>query len=293
MKWITNGRLAALLSHVLTSPASGEIDDQYGFEQFCTDLATLLCKYCGGQIASTTQYAPAPGNMDWSTHYRLAIELNRSSPPGGGVWRDFDLPVAANPASASATHARVEHPGWPRCDWQLEVANGDTELGYQDWVQHQMEAPHNEQAKSGRDIFVEAMQAKFVSTSVSNLEKPRLRLDIAAQELLQRLPDDTLISRELYDSNAELRACLSALNSAFEFPDWEGRTVGAFLKRFGVSLDQPGVNVLQHNQAQMNKDGVRANNVTLEEFWNARPMGSGWLLPSGLEVWFHAQCPVA
>ncbi|MGH1461262.1 MAG: hypothetical protein ACRBB6_04420 [Neptuniibacter sp.] len=27
-----------------------------------------------------------------------------------------------------------EHPGYPRCDWKLEVANNDTVLGYWEWV---------------------------------------------------------------------------------------------------------------------------------------------------------------
>ncbi len=29
-----------------------------------------------------------------------------------------------------------EHPDYPAADWQYEVANGDTRLGYWDWVSH-------------------------------------------------------------------------------------------------------------------------------------------------------------
>lgn len=29
---------------------------------------------------------------------------------------------------------RAEDPDWPRKDWQYEVANNDTVLGYWDWV---------------------------------------------------------------------------------------------------------------------------------------------------------------
>jgi len=29
-----------------------------------------------------------------------------------------------------------EHPDYPVSDWQYEVANGDTRLGYWDWVEH-------------------------------------------------------------------------------------------------------------------------------------------------------------
>lgn len=35
-----------------------------------------------------------------------------------------------------------EHADWPREDWQYEVANGDTVLGYADWVYHRILANH-------------------------------------------------------------------------------------------------------------------------------------------------------
>lgn len=31
------------------------------------------------------------------------------------------------------------HPQYPRCDWEVEVANRDTLLGYWEWVAHQLE----------------------------------------------------------------------------------------------------------------------------------------------------------
>lgn len=33
-----------------------------------------------------------------------------------------------------------EHPEWDRSDWRQDVANGDTNLGYADWVRHQIES---------------------------------------------------------------------------------------------------------------------------------------------------------
>jgi len=33
----------------------------------------------------------------------------------------------------------AEYPGYPRADWQYEVANGDTVLGYWEWIEHKME----------------------------------------------------------------------------------------------------------------------------------------------------------
>lgn len=32
-----------------------------------------------------------------------------------------------------------EHPGFPVSDWLYEVANGDTRLGYWEWVKAQLE----------------------------------------------------------------------------------------------------------------------------------------------------------
>lgn len=32
------------------------------------------------------------------------------------------------------------HPHYPKKDWKYEVTNGDTRLGYEEWVQHKVEA---------------------------------------------------------------------------------------------------------------------------------------------------------
>ena len=34
-----------------------------------------------------------------------------------------------------------DNPDWPVEDWQYEVANGDTRLGYSEWVDHNLESP--------------------------------------------------------------------------------------------------------------------------------------------------------
>lgn len=33
-----------------------------------------------------------------------------------------------------------QHPDYPVCDWQYEVANEDTILGYHDWTLHKIES---------------------------------------------------------------------------------------------------------------------------------------------------------
>lgn len=37
-----------------------------------------------------------------------------------------------------------EHEDWPREDWQYEVQNGDTRLGYNEWVAHNRESEESE-----------------------------------------------------------------------------------------------------------------------------------------------------
>lgn len=37
-----------------------------------------------------------------------------------------------------------EHPKYPLSDWQYEVQNGDTRLGYDEWVEHCLERDMNE-----------------------------------------------------------------------------------------------------------------------------------------------------
>ena len=99
---ITNGQLAALVGNILTNPFSGEVDDTEAFARFCTEIAEVVCNYCGGEIASPAQYAPAPGNMDWATHYRLLVDGNAASREGGGVWGRA-LATAEQAPSASPT----------------------------------------------------------------------------------------------------------------------------------------------------------------------------------------------
>lgn len=140
-----------------------------------------------------------------------------------------------------------------------------------------------------RSIFTEAMEAKFISTSVSPMEEIRIRRDLVAQEVLGCYPQDTDISREHYDADDRFGECLIWMNSLFELPNWEGRTVGDFLLKHGIPDEPAGLNVIQHNSHQTNKDGVKAGNITLQDLRDARALGeNGWVLPSGLEVWFHA-----
>lgn len=83
---ITNGQLAEIVNNLLTNPYSGECDNPKVFEQFCTDIAQVVCDYCGGEIVMPASDVPKEERMGWTTHYRLEVQPNESSPEGGGVW---------------------------------------------------------------------------------------------------------------------------------------------------------------------------------------------------------------
>lgn len=145
-----------------------------------------------------------------------------------------------------------------------------------------------------RNIFSEALEAKFISTSLSAVEDIRIRRDLVAQEVLGHYPSDMVITGEIYDADDQFGECLNWMNRAFEFPNWEGRTIGEFLQAYGIPGEPVCMNVIQHRAAQFNNDGIQAANITLQELWKAQPLGeSGWLLPSGLEVWLHKVRPEA
>lgn len=46
---------------------------------------------------------------------------------------DDELPTEIRPSHWD------EDPGWPVCDWQMEVENGDTRQGYAEWVESQQQ----------------------------------------------------------------------------------------------------------------------------------------------------------
>ena len=51
-----------------------------------------------------------------------------------------DEPIQAVRAYCAKHGVWSEYPGHARQDWQYEVGNGDTVLGYWAWVEHQVEA---------------------------------------------------------------------------------------------------------------------------------------------------------
>ena len=139
-----------------------------------------------------------------------------------------------------------------------------------------------------RNIFEDLIKANFIATSTSTKEDIRIRRDIVAREILGGYPQNTVISKELYDEDGPFGDCLNWMNPAFELPNWEGRTIGDFLIKHGIPGEPVCMNVIQISASRPNKDGVMARNITLQELFDAEPFGdNGWVLPSGVAVVFY------
>lgn len=100
---LTNGMLASIVSEILTNPFSGEVEEQETFERFFTDVARIVCDYCGGEVTTPAGYIPEADSMDWATQYRLEVQLNESSPQCGGLWAN----VAASVTEKTAVPTRT------------------------------------------------------------------------------------------------------------------------------------------------------------------------------------------
>lgn len=85
---VTNGDLASIVSSLLCNPQRDEIDDMGLFEQFCTDIARVVCDYCGGEVAKAAVFTRNEKNIDdFTSQYPLAISPNAASPDAeGGIW---------------------------------------------------------------------------------------------------------------------------------------------------------------------------------------------------------------
>lgn len=133
---ISNGKLAEILSNILTNPGSGEVDDQEAFERFVNEITQVVCDFCGGEIVTPASYMPETDNMDWSTHYVVEVETNESSPDNGGVW-------ATLPAESTSTTSQIPVKYWE--DYGNEKQDAS--------MTHSFDV--DDQRKSGGQMFVD------------------------------------------------------------------------------------------------------------------------------------------
>ena len=136
-KKITADELAEIVKRLLTdTQTTGELDGFESFQGFMTDIAQVVCNYCGGEVS---HQADALEGI-----WHVGIKGNESLPSAfGGIWREYDkegeLFTEGTPEWLEAKYGQ-EHPEWPKSDWQYDVVNGDTKLGYWDWVAHNVES---------------------------------------------------------------------------------------------------------------------------------------------------------
>lgn len=136
-KQVNAKELAEIVTRLLTDVNNtGELDEFDVYQNFMTDIAKVVCDYCGGEVRNDA-------DMLEDTWY-IGIHGNESLPSAvGGIWREYDkegeLFEEGTPEWFEAKHGQ-EHPEWPKSDWQYDVVNGDTKLGYWLWVAHNVES---------------------------------------------------------------------------------------------------------------------------------------------------------
>lgn len=79
-KQITPTELAEIVTRLLTDP--NEIEEAEMFAGFFTRTAELVCEFCGGEVARDADM--------WVGNWLVGISRNESSPPNGGIWKNYD-----------------------------------------------------------------------------------------------------------------------------------------------------------------------------------------------------------
>lgn len=83
-KQINNTELAEIITNLLTKPERvGELEDGSTFACFMTEIAEIVCKFCGGEVKNQAD--------DFSGEFLVGIHGNDSLPEGGGIWAGYDL----------------------------------------------------------------------------------------------------------------------------------------------------------------------------------------------------------
>lgn len=80
-KIITDAELAGIVGDIVRDPLLLETEAKY--QLFLEDLADLVCGYCGGSVGRVSE----PGD---GLPHTVAIHLDESVPPDGGVFKDYD-----------------------------------------------------------------------------------------------------------------------------------------------------------------------------------------------------------
>lgn len=83
-KQVTAKELAGVVSRLLTeTELTGELDSQEKFQGFMTDIAKVVCDYCGGEVLNSATLVEGM--------WHVGVHGNDSLPDTkGGIWHDID-----------------------------------------------------------------------------------------------------------------------------------------------------------------------------------------------------------
>lgn len=82
-KQINTQELAEIVTNLLTKPESvGELDTSTTFACFMTEIAEVVCKFCGGEVKNQAD--------DFAGEFLVGVHGNDSLPVGGGIWAGYD-----------------------------------------------------------------------------------------------------------------------------------------------------------------------------------------------------------
>lgn len=123
--------------------------------------------------------------------------------------RSYQVTMPAESSLDVAIEAVVEdHTDYPRSDWQYEVSNGDTKLGYAEWLEHKLEAEdEDERASPVERVYVSApgvdRPEPIAPAPILSNEKPRAlaadfvtttnQPNISSADGSMRITQDTMI----------------------------------------------------------------------------------------------------
>ena len=125
---------AAWLMGLVPGVAEGEVEGQAVNKGLATTFSYEVIK--GNNQCQNCDWVGSDGETNDIEDFSLRVSPGEIVPVGecpdcGAVCHYIDPPTYS---------WGEEHPEFPVEDWQLEVANLDTLLGYSDWVAHQVEA---------------------------------------------------------------------------------------------------------------------------------------------------------
>lgn len=83
-KQINAPELAEIINRLLTNPqGAGELENSNTFASFMTEIASVVCNYCGGEVKNQADA--------FTGEFLVGIHGNDSLPEGGGIWAGYDV----------------------------------------------------------------------------------------------------------------------------------------------------------------------------------------------------------